>query len=356
MGELGFEYLQKGIVRRIIFEAVLTKKLEKMNCNSMNFWIEAIANDDDRVDMLSYWQDTCENPDTYDELGNKKEDAKNNDKAKDNNNEGDNQSDDRTGSKDKGTVDELEHTQRGNGNGDEDTDTRGPLDNKTVDAESDSTDQDNGNLSVKKVDEKDETSETKEKDDGENVAEGGANDKTMTGHRDKTDVVSKEAGPKSADADKSGRRTDHENDPIRSHSKNDEGGKEVMSRDTKADDNSNSKRHGNDDDLQTSAVDHTDSSKETKVPKVDKKPSQAVSTTIRDGKVNYQDKNKSKDNSKPTLTELQTDVVKPTTGLTAKIGEIGISAQSSSDSQKKNKAEEKQTLLQLSKEAKTKHK
>ena len=73
MGELGFGHLQKGIVRRIIIEAVLTKKLEKMNCNSMNFWIQAIENDDDRIEMLAYWQDTCEYPDTYDESGNKKE-------------------------------------------------------------------------------------------------------------------------------------------------------------------------------------------------------------------------------------------------------------------------------------------
>jgi len=81
MGELEYGHLQNGIVRRIIIEAVLTKKLEKMNCNSMNFWIQAIENDDDRVEMFSYWQDTCENPDTYDESGNKKEAAENTDNA-----------------------------------------------------------------------------------------------------------------------------------------------------------------------------------------------------------------------------------------------------------------------------------
>jgi len=354
MGELGFGHLQKGIVRRIIIEAVLTKKLEKMNCNSMNFWIQAIENNDDKGEMWLYWQDTCENPDTYDELGNKKEDAENTDKAKDKNNEGDNQSE--TGSKDKDTVDKLGHTQRGNENDGKDTDARDTLDNKSGDTESNGKEQDNDNLSVNKVDVEDETNETKEKYGDGNVAEDDANDKPMTEHKDKTDSVCQEAGPESADGDKIGRRNDPEDDANRNDSKNDQDGKEAMSRDTKANDNSNSKRHGNDDDLQKTAVDHTDSSKEAKLPKADEKPSQSLSTKIRDGKVNYQDKNKSKDNSKPTATELETDVVKPTTGLTAKSGEIGISAQSSSDSQKKNKAEEKQTLLQLSKEAKPKHK
>jgi len=352
MGELGFGHLQKGIVRRIIIEAVLTKKLEKMNCNSMNFWIQAIENDDDQGKMWSYWQDTCEYPNTYDELGNKKASAENNDKAEDENNEGDNQSDGRTGSKDKGTVDELGHTQTGNKIGDEDTDARGRLEKKIGHTESDGKDQDNGNLSGNKVDVKEETNETKERDGEGNVAEGGSKDKPMTGHKDNTDLVSKEVEPISTDADKFGRKNDHEDDPIRSDSNNDEGGKEIMSPDTKADDNSNAKRYVNDDDVQRSAVDRTDSKKEAELPEVDKKPPQELSTTIEDGK----DKNKSKDNSNPSAAELKTDVVKPKTGLTAKSGDIDLSAQKSSAGKPTNKAKEKQTLLELSKQVQPKHK
>ncbi|XP_052785370.1 uncharacterized protein DDB_G0290685-like [Mya arenaria] len=72
LGELGFEHLQRGLVRFIITEAVVTKELNRMNGDSVNFWIQAIKDEHDQSDMYMYWQETCENPESFNKHGERK--------------------------------------------------------------------------------------------------------------------------------------------------------------------------------------------------------------------------------------------------------------------------------------------
>ncbi|XP_052234360.1 opioid growth factor receptor-like protein 1 isoform X2 [Dreissena polymorpha] len=72
IGELGYDRYQKPLVKFIIAEAVITKNLSNLNADSMNYWINAIKDHSEMTEMYELWQETCENPENFDEFGNVK--------------------------------------------------------------------------------------------------------------------------------------------------------------------------------------------------------------------------------------------------------------------------------------------
>ena len=75
LGFLGYGHLQAPWVRFLIRQAVIEKTLPKLNCGSMNHWIDAIADESEREETLDYLLKAKEeNPlltddeDTYDSV------------------------------------------------------------------------------------------------------------------------------------------------------------------------------------------------------------------------------------------------------------------------------------------------
>ena len=54
LGFLGYGHLQAPWVRFLIRQAVLERTLPKLNCGSMNHWIDAIADESERDETLDY--------------------------------------------------------------------------------------------------------------------------------------------------------------------------------------------------------------------------------------------------------------------------------------------------------------
>lgn len=66
IGELGHSQLQTPLVKRFLYEVIVTRELEGISEDTLQYWIDAVMNDDERCELYSLYIDKPSVPLLYD--------------------------------------------------------------------------------------------------------------------------------------------------------------------------------------------------------------------------------------------------------------------------------------------------